>query len=126
MLALAAGLAASCRGMLTGSAQRCGRGAQAGLAWALAGAHPEPDPGRGRHLRGAIARPINRDRIVRAGLIPAHTGSVIVAIASGQGAVPNVGADPACDPGVAFWKTGRLVIRTMKRQPGSGVRRWGV
>jgi hypothetical protein len=48
------------------------------------------------------------------------------AIASGRGAVPNVGAVPACDPGVAFWTIDGLAIRTVERQSGSGVRRWGV
>jgi hypothetical protein len=32
----------------------------------------------------------------------------------------------ACDPGVAVWTADRQVIRTVKRQSGSRVRRWGV
>jgi hypothetical protein len=75
---------------------------------------------RGEGARGAG---INRERNIRARLIPVESGGRIVAFASGRGAALNVGAVPACDPGVAVWTTGGLVTRTVERQSGSGVRR---
>ena len=77
--------------------------------------------------------PLSRDTdwrgfaIREAGLVPAGCGRGMIRLASGH----EAGADSwalasAYDARVAVWTIGRQAIRTVERQSGSGMRRWGV